>query len=207
MWSLRIPAFVVAITLHEFAHARVALAFGDDTAQRQGRVSFNPLVHLDPVGSIGILLGLFGWGRPVPVDPSRLRHPRAEFFVSFAGPATNLVIAIAAAAVLHVVPVGLWQALPRFAAEWLSMMLYVLVQLNLVLCLFNFLPIYPLDGSHMAENLLPEGHSYRFRTFSHAYGFPILFSLILMSAFSGFSPLRFLIGWPVERISRFLLPG
>ena len=76
-----------------------------------------------------------------------------------------------------------------------------------VLCLFNFLPIYPLDGSHMAENLLPEEHSYRFRRFSHAYGFPILFALILMSAFSSFSPLSLLIGWPVEQIARLLLPG
>ena len=97
-----IPAIVVAITGHEFAHARVALLFGDPTAQQEGRVSLNPLVHLDPIGLLGIIFIGFGWGKPVPVNPRLLRHPKADLLVSAAGPGANLLLALLAGLVVRI---------------------------------------------------------------------------------------------------------
>lgn len=197
IYIFRLLSLVIAITFHEFAHARTALAFGDDTAEREGRVSLNPLVHLDPIGSIGMIFGTFGWGRPVPVNSNRMRHPRADFMVAAAGPMSNISMAILAAVVFRlVVPAGVGP---------LATFLAVLIHLNLSLALFNFIPLFPLDGSHMAENLLRGEPAHAFRRFNESYGMPVLFSLILMGMMSSFSPLALILGPPLRFLFHLLV--
>src|SRR3989338_7462656 len=155
-----IPTIIVAITGHEFAHAWLADKFGDPTAKQQGRVSLNPLVHIDPVGFLGILLVGFGWGRPVPVDAGRLRHPRAELLVSAAGPGMNLLLA--ALGRLGVRLPGVTEGLLGAAGAWAGAAVVMFVHTNVMLACFNVLPFFPLDGSHMVQNLLPPSAAARF---------------------------------------------
>ncbi|MGE0255699.1 MAG: site-2 protease family protein [Alphaproteobacteria bacterium] len=152
---------LLAITLHEAAHGWVAWKLGDDTAWRAGRVSFNPLRHVDPFGTIvlpAMLLiarapFLFGWARPVPVAFGRLGHPRRDMvLVAAAGPGVNLLMAVAAAAAFHVVPL-----LPAGGREWVADNLSHAILINALLCIFNLLPLPPLDGGRIAVGLLPAG--------------------------------------------------
>lgn len=152
---------LLAITLHEAAHGWVAWKLGDDTAQRAGRVSFNPLRHVDPFGTIvlpAMLLiarapFLFGWAKPVPVNFYRLANPRRDMvLVAAAGPGINLLMAVAAAAALHVVPL-----LPAGSQDWIGANLANAILINALLCIFNLLPLPPLDGGRIAVGLLPDG--------------------------------------------------
>ncbi len=156
VWVLPV---LLAVTLHEAAHGWAAWKLGDDTAYRLGRVTFNPLRHVDPFGTIvlpALLLlvrapFLFGYARPVPVAFTRLRHPRRDMvMVAAAGPGANLVLATMAAAAFHLVP---W--VPAVAQEWFALNLRNALWLNLVLAVFNMLPIPPLDGGRVAVGLLP----------------------------------------------------
>ena len=150
------PLFMLAVIIHELSHGLAALYFGDDTARRAGRLTLNPLKHIDPVGTILLPLFLrlmqspfvFGWAKPVPVNPLNLRHPRRDMlWVGAAGPASNFLMAAAAAAALK----GAASWLPLLAAELGKY--FVLV--NLVLGTFNLLPIPPLDGSRVLAGVLP----------------------------------------------------
>ena len=140
---------VVGITVHEASHATVAVALGDPTPRLMGRVSLNPLRHLDPIGSLMILIAHFGWGRPVMFDPSQLRtDPRlGSALVALAGPVSNIVVALAAVILLRVGP-----ELPATASQVLQAVLFI----NVALAAFNLLPIPPLDGFGFVENLLPK---------------------------------------------------
>lgn len=151
---------LLAITFHEAAHAYAAWKLGDDTAARLGRVSFNPLKHIDPFGTVllpALLLFLrapflFGWAKPVPVVFGRLNNPRRDMvLVAAAGPAINLVLAAASALLIR----GLW-LMPEPAAAWAGQMLSNSIILNLVLAVFNMLPLPPLDGGRIAVGLLPD---------------------------------------------------
>lgn len=152
---------LLAITLHEAAHGWVAWKLGDDTAQRAGRVSFNPLRHVDPFGTIvlpAMLLiarapFLFGWAKPVPVNFYRLANPRRDMvLVAAAGPGINLLMAVVAAAALHLVPL-----LPAGGQDWIGANLANAILINALLCIFNLLPLPPLDGGRIAVGLLPDG--------------------------------------------------
>ncbi|MDB5637377.1 MAG: hypothetical protein JWP51_2285 [Bradyrhizobium sp.] len=157
--SVWVLPLVVAITFHEAAHGFVAHRLGDNTAFERGRVSFNPLKHIDPFGTVvlpAILLMshspfLFGYAKPVPVNFGALRNPRIDMvWVALAGPATNIALALVAAAAFHVVGY-----LPPNAAQWIADNLRNAVVINVILAIFNMLPIPPLDGGRVAVGLLP----------------------------------------------------
>lgn len=188
---------VVAIILHEISHGVVALWFGDDTAKRAGRLTLNPVPHVDLFGSIILpaMLALsgvvaLGWAKPVPVDPSKLRDPRRQMlFVGLAGPATNLFL-MAAAAIGTRALLSQWQAAhpfgpyPIFDVPLVAQVLFWFALVNLFLGLFNLLPIPPLDGSSLIERVLPrqwlEGW-YRFRP----YGLLVLILLVFSTNIVG----------------------
>lgn len=157
--SVWVLPLVIAITFHEAAHGFVAHHFGDNTAWERGRVSFNPLKHIDPFGTLllpAVLLlthspFLFGYAKPVPVNFRALRNPRLDMvWVALAGPATNIVLALCAAAAFHLIDV-----LPANAAQWVADNLKNALVINVVLAIFNMLPIPPLDGGRVAVGLLP----------------------------------------------------
>ena len=174
---------IFAITLHEAAHGYVDRHFGDLTAWQQGRVSLNPLRHIDLVGTIivpGLILlisagsFLFGWAKPVPVDFGRLRHPKSDmFWVAAAGPAANLLMALAWALVLKIVI-----ATPEFMfAQAMQEMARVGVGINVTLMLLNLLPLPPLDGGRIAVSLLPPRAAWKFSRIE-PYGLVILLALL-----------------------------
>ena len=174
---IRLAVLVPAIILHEISHGVVALAFGDDTAKKAGRLTLNPIAHVDPVGSVALPLLLavagapvFGWAKPVPVNPRNLRHPRQEtLLVSLAGPATNIVLAIGAAGVLRT---ATHSSLPIDVALQFGI-------INVVLATFNLIPIPPLDGSAIIERFLPANWWPGWLRLRQ-YSFAILFLLVFL---------------------------
>ncbi len=157
--SVWVLPLLIAITFHEAAHGFVAHALGDNTAFERGRVSFNPLKHIDPFGTLilpaMLLLShspfLFGYAKPVPVNFRALRNPRIDMvWVALAGPATNIALALCAAAAFHVLAF-----VPASAAQWVADNLKNALVINVVLAIFNMLPIPPLDGGRVAVGLLP----------------------------------------------------
>jgi Zn-dependent protease len=185
VWVLPV---LLAITLHEAAHGYAAWRLGDDTAYRLGRVSFNPLRHVDGFGTVvlpAMLLlfrapFLFGWAKPVPVAFHRLRHPRRDMvLVAAAGPGANLVLATASALLLNFVPL-----LPSSAASWLGQNLVNAILINLVLAIFNMLPLPPLDGGRVAVGLLPRGLALPLARLE-PYGMWIIIGLVFLLPFAG----------------------
>ncbi|HEX8580192.1 MAG TPA: site-2 protease family protein [Allosphingosinicella sp.] len=176
---------VIAIVLHEISHGWVANAFGDPTARDRGRLTLNPIRHVDPIGTIGLPLLLavsgapvFGWAKPVPVVAARLRNPRLHMMlVALAGPGINLVLAMLAAIALALTLPALQpgSAAGAFAAANLENFLVI----NVFLAVFNMLPIPPFDGSHVVEGLLPRPLARRYAAFGR-YGFLLLILLLVV---------------------------
>src|ERR1700739_1391937 len=180
IWLLPV---LIAVTFHEAAHGFVAHLLGDDTAWRLGRVSFNPLRHIDPVGTVllpamFLLLRspfLFGYAKPVPFNFRSLRNPRfGTVLVAAAGPGMNFVLATLAALTLHVV-----QYAPGLAGQWLLLNLENAILINIVLAVFNLFPLPPLDGGRIAVGLLPKALA-RPLSQLEPYGFPILIGLLFI---------------------------
>ncbi len=178
---LTFAVVLASLTVHEWAHAWTADRLGDPTARMLGRVSFNPIVHIDPVGTILLpLIGMlsagviFGWAKPVPVNLNRLRHPKRDFMIiAAAGPASNIVIAMVAAAVFH--GLGGWGAVSEMRPAGV---LVTAVSINVLLAVFNMLPIPPLDGGNVLAGLLPDSYAGLIHTLRQ-YGFLILLALML----------------------------
>jgi Zn-dependent protease len=148
-----VVAVVIGITVHEFSHAAAATAQGDLTAKSQGRLTLNPASHLDPLGTIFLIIAGFGWGKPTPFDPQRLRSRRVGVvLVALAGPTSNVVVAILAAIALRLTDPTYFEL---GSSGFTSNLLYALVYLNVVLAVFNLLPIPPLDGSRLLSTLHP----------------------------------------------------
>jgi Zn-dependent protease len=200
-------ALFAGLTVHEYSHARVADYLGDSTPRRFGRLSLNPKAHLDPVGSTMIFLIGFGWAKPVPVNPFNTANPKKTMtLTAFAGPASNVVIAGVAGFPINVGWVPFHHPFVssafagRFAEIWtsspqdlLGLFLGTVVLLNIILAVFNLLPIAPLDGFNVAVGLLPRELSEQLAA-TAAWGPGILILLILMPFFSGFSPLLTVMG-------------
>jgi len=183
IWALPV---VLAIVLHEVAHGWVAYRLGDDTAKWLGRLTLNPLKHVDPIGTLlipAILLisgspFLFGYAKPVPINYGKLRNPRRDMiWVALAGPLTNLMLAIASAVLLTVI-VRMANIMP-WLAEPLSLMCQASILINLVLFLFNLLPLPPLDGGRVAVGLLPGPMAYALSRVE-PFGFLIIVALLLL---------------------------
>jgi len=170
-------ALIPSVILHEISHGVLALAFGDDTAKRAGRLTLNPIRHIDPFGTIilpALLvlsgLGAFGYAKPVPVNVSRLRHPRNEgVAVSLVGPAVNIVLALAfGLAYAHAVPFSVKLSALDNQPTW-AQLVFVAGYINVILAVFNLIPLPPLDGSAVVERILPRSWLpgyYRIRPFT-----------------------------------------
>ena len=177
---------LVAFPVHEFFHALVAYRLGDSTAKYFGRLTLNPIVHFDPIGggllAITMLLGsfVFGWAKPTPVNPMNLRNGhRGEALVAIAGPLSNLAMAIAAA-----IPLRFIIATRMDVPELLIQVLYLFLYVNVVLAIFNFIPVPPLDGSKLLYGFLSPQTAYRIRPVLDQYGFMILI-LMFLPVFGG----------------------
>ena len=164
---LFIAALLVAITIHEFSHAFMADRLGDPTPRLQGRLTLNPLAHLDPLGTLMLILVRFGWGKPVQFDPFNLKDPRRDAaLISFAGPASNFVLATFLGIVVRALPETIFYLLP-------------FIQLNVVLGVFNLVPIHPLDGGKVFIGLLAPQTARVWDRLLQRYGLIILLFLIL----------------------------
>jgi Zn-dependent protease len=186
-------AFVVlvfSLTVHEAAHAWTADRLGDSTARLQGRMSLNPIVHIDPIGTvlfplIGMLyrLPILGWAKPVPVSVRGLQSPRRDLIlIASAGPASNIVLAVLASVALRVLMQGLNPVGGLEIGAPLFLIAREAFQINLVLAVFNMIPIPPLDGGNVLSNLLPPRQAYQFDTTVRPYGWIILYALMLTGA-------------------------
>ncbi|HLK44876.1 MAG TPA: site-2 protease family protein [Acidimicrobiales bacterium] len=177
--------FIVSVILHEISHGAVALLRGDDTAKRAGRLTLNPIAHLDPIGSVlvpGVLLlshtgVVFGWARPVPVNVSRMRSPRNDaVLTALAGPATNVVLVVVSLVVIR--------AVHPEVNGWACLLLIYAGLINLWLGIFNMLPVPPLDGSSLVERLVPD-RRWREYLVLRQYSMPAVFLLVIIGYESG----------------------
>lgn len=178
---------LTAFAVHEFAHAWTANYFGDNTPKLNGRLTLNPLAHLDPIGSLLLLVAGFGWAKPVPVEPYTLqrRSPAALMWVSLAGPFSNLAMAILAALPFRLGWVSVLEARMALATRashflpTIPQVLYVFIYINLLLMLFNLIPIAPLDGEKIAEYFFPPSWN-RFMDLIRPYGPVILLAIVFI---------------------------
>ncbi len=200
------PPILLALTFHEYAHAYMAYRYGDDTARQSGRLTLNPLRHLDPLGTIMIFIVHFGWAKPVPVNPSRLKNPKKDMlWISAAGPLANMILALASGLLIRVLlTIGVTPD-RHTAIGLLFLMVIMSLQINLALAIFNILPIAPLDGSKILFALLPVRYE-KLIYFLERYGPFILIGLIIFSQATGVSVLGGLI-WPFVDFFRTLFAG
>ena len=178
LFAAFVIAVIVGITFHEFSHAAVASLQGDQTARSQGRLTLNPLSHLDPLGSIALIVAGFGWGRPVPVTPSHLRNRRfGHVLVGLAGPAANFVLALVSVVALRIAyqPADL-----SFDVDFTLRLLDTLVAVNVILGVFNLLPIPPLDGSTLLSIFLPPSRQ-NIVYFLDQYGIFLLLGMLILA--------------------------
>lgn len=191
LWGV---SLVIAVTIHEFAHALAADKLGDPTPKAYDRVTLNPLAHLDPLGTLALLVANIGWGKPVPVDAYNFANPRKDMLlVSLAGPGSNLLLAGLMAILIRLFPNVAILGIP-------------LIILNVGLAIFNLIPIPPLDGSKILPNLLPKQQAYEWEQLTERLG---LFGLLLfvLPIFGGQSLIGILISPIISLITHLLIPN
>lgn len=191
----RIPGIIIGLSFHEWAHAYAAYKCGDPTARNLGRMTVNPVAHVDPIGILMLLIAGFGWARPVPVNTRNFKNPRKdEIIVSLAGVTTNLIIAFLFTGVLI--------ALAFFTESEIAYGLVMnVIYINLGLFVFNLLPIPPLDGFHVFQSLFTRILGYRFFQFLERYGTVILIGILVLGGNTGF--LGAIVLWIVSAFAGF----
>lgn len=193
-------ALAAGITIHEFAHAWVADRLGDPTARLQGRVTLNPLAHLDPIGTLAILFLHFGWGKPVPFDPFNLKNPKRDSaLISLAGPVSNILLATVASLILRLIMF----TFSGLGALHIAALLQSIIVLNVVLAVFNILPVHPLDGFKIVGGLLPDN---RAREWYELASYGLFFLLVILWPLPGGSILQNVLSPIVSLFLMVLLP-
>lgn len=200
---LNVFFLVLAISVHEFAHAFAADRLGDPTARAAGRLTLNPFAHIDPIGTIVLPLSLlllsggsfaYGWGKPTPFDPYNLENPRRDAaIISLAGPLSNLLLALSVSIILHLLPYTF------------SIFLIPLILTNIGLAIFNLIPVGPLDGQKIIFGLLPRDLAYEFQAIMNRYGTLILI-LLIFPFFGNEAPIMALMNPAIEFLAHILIP-
>jgi len=200
---LGISYLIIAITIHEFAHAFAADRLGDPTARAAGRLTLNPFAHIDPVGTVALPLALlllsggsfaYGWGKPTPFDPYNLENPRRDAgIISVAGPLSNIALAI-------VISIAI-----RFLPYTFSIFLIPLILTNIGIAIFNLIPVGPLDGQKILFGLLPRDLAYEFQSVMSRYGTLILIMMIF-PFFGGEAPISAIMTPAIQFLARILIP-
>ncbi len=184
-----IAALIMSLSFHEFGHAFAAKRFGDDTAERQGRLTINPIAHIDPMGLLMVILIGFGYAKPVPTDPRNYNSFWAQLVVAAAGPLANLIIAIVA---YNFFLYGVQAGWPIFSDPGVRDVFTIVVIVNLVLMVFNLIPLGPLDGHYILPYFLPRALAAKYWVLNERYGTFLFFGLILLSI-AGLPIFRFVI--------------
>ena len=176
---LTVPAVLIAITFHEFAHAFAADKLGDDTPRRQGRLNLNPFSHLDPIGSIMLVFAGFGWGKPVQINPRnfnrKISMSAGEALVSFAGPLMNFILAIVFTVIMYVIAKFVPESFNATIKDVIILLVYMTIKINIGLGIFNLIPLPPLDGSKILNHFLP----YKAKEWVERYSY--IFYIIFMA--------------------------
>ena len=196
-----LPVLIFSLCFHEFAHGYVAYRLGDHTAARNGRLTLNPLAHLDPIGSLMILFVGFGWAKPVPVNPVNFSNPRIDMMkVAFAGPASNLILAFLGGMIIRLLNIS-----GVMIGEVLVQILYFFMYINIALAVFNMIPVAPLDGSQIFGNLISKNNpDLAWKLQMH--GPKILLGLILFGIITKISILGIIIS-PFVKLFMYLFAG
>jgi len=197
LFALILLALVLSLCLHEFGHALAAKLYGDDTAQRAGRLTLNPIAHIDPMGLLMVILVGFGYAKPVPTDPRKFKSRSGDVVVSAAGPAMNLFLA---ALSINLYLLGLQLGFDELREPGPRFFFVYLAQINLILMVFNLIPLGALDGHYILPYFLPEQLALRYRYYNARYGNFVLLGIIVLSV----------MGLPIFKyvlaISDYLLP-
>lgn len=169
-----IPGLIIAMVIHEYAHARVAVAMGDDTPRLMGRLTLNPVAHVDPIGLLMLFIMQFGWAKPVSINPNNFHNwKRGELYVSLAGPVSNLIMAF-----LALVFMVIYMKLGMPMSRGLRIVMYLIVLYNINFAIFNMIPIPPLDGSKVLMSFLPDEWNYKMASIER-YSFFILIAIMM----------------------------
>lgn len=178
VFILIILALIISLTFHEFAHAASAKYFGDDTAQRLGRLNINPMAHIDPMGLLMVVLVGFGYAKPVPTNPRNFNSKWAMPLIAAAGPAMNLLLAFVT---INVYVFGVKSGIEWFTTPGPQYFFTLLARINLLLMLFNLIPLGPLDGHYILGHFLPHNLAMKYHEFNSKYGHFVFIGLILLS--------------------------
>ncbi len=201
VFTMILFALTLSLTFHEYGHAIVARWFGDRTAEKMGRLTLNPLAHIDPMGLLMVILVGFGYAKPVPTDPRNYGSPWGEFFVAAAGPMMNLLIAVIS---INLYAIGLKEGIPLFQGQAAMLFFSYLATINLLLMLFNLMPIGALDGHYLLPYLLPKHLAMKYQRFNAQYGNLLLLGLIVL-AIMGVPVFDALFDWSQALVARLIL--